>query len=106
MDADSQKIFDEILLKDQDSLSEGEVQFLMARRSYLNDEQRKRYASLIAAHEKAVKSGKAGKSADGLDEMKLPALKKLAEKEEVEIKGLTTIPEIAAAIRNERSKQE
>lgn len=96
-------MFDTILAKDKDSLSEGEVQFLMARRSYLNDEQRKRYADLITAHEKAVKSGKVGKSEDGLDEMKLPALKKLADKEEVDVKGLTTVPEIAAAIRAARA---
>lgn len=106
MDSQSQEIFDAILTKDQDSLSTEEVDFLMARRGYLNDEQRKRYAGLISAHEKAVKSGALGKSEDGLDEMTVKALEALAKKEQVVIKGLTTKPDIVTAIRTARKNAE
>lgn len=105
MDSESQKIFDEILLKDQDSLSQEEVAFLMARRSYLNDEQRKRYADLISAHEKAVKSGTIGMSADGLDAMGVPDLRALAEKEGVELKGARSKAALMAAIRAGRESK-
>lgn len=102
MDPKSQEIFDTILTKDKNSLSLEEEQFLLARRDYMNDEQKKRYADLIKEHEKAVKSGDLGKSEDGLDEMTNAALGKLAKTEKVVIKGLTTKPEIVAAIRSAR----
>ena len=58
LDTQSKETLDIILSKDQASLSTEEEAFLLARRSYLNDEQLKRYASLIKAHEAAVKAGK------------------------------------------------
>jgi len=54
MDQKTQEVFDEILALDKDQLTEEQRQFLMARRSYLNEMQRKHYADLIEAHEAAA----------------------------------------------------
>lgn len=87
MDAESQKTLDVILSMDKDSLTEDQKGFLLARRSYLNDEQRKRYADLIEAHEDAVKKGTVGKKAEEkpLSKMKLEELKAKAEGMEIEV---------------------
>lgn len=58
MDKDSQAIFDSILAMDKANLSTEQLGFLMARRSYMNDEQRKRYADEIKAHEGGLKKSK------------------------------------------------
>lgn len=84
MDTQSQAVFDEILKKDKDSLSMDEIGFLMARRSYLNDADRARYADLIKKHEKGelfpVKEEE-----EVLGAMSLKELKKIAKG--LEIKG-------------------
>lgn len=102
MDAQSKEMLETILAKDKDSLSDGEVQFLMARRSYLNDEQKKRYADLIKLHEAGKLSGTAG---DGLDSMSVADLKALAESEGVELNGARAKAAIVAAIREARKGQ-
>jgi len=56
MDQETKDILEGILKMDKESLSEEQKSFLLARRSYLNDEQRKRYADLIEAHEAAVEA--------------------------------------------------
>lgn len=84
MDIQSQEVFDTILKKDKDSLSMEEIGFLMARRSYLNDADRARYADLIKKHEKGelfpVKEEE-----EALGSMTLKQLKALAK--ELEVKG-------------------
>jgi len=57
MDKTTQEVFDSILALDKDTLTEEQRGFLMARRSYFNDEQRARYKDLIADHEKTSKGG-------------------------------------------------
>lgn len=47
MDQKSQEIFDSILLKDPDQLSESEIVFLRARRSYLKKAQLQEYKSVL-----------------------------------------------------------
>jgi len=51
MDAKSQELFNLIVSMDQETLTNEQKGFLMARRSYMNDEQRKRYADMIKLHE-------------------------------------------------------
>lgn len=98
MDAKSQEIFDEIIKIDQAGLSEDQKAFLMARRSYLNDEQRKRYADLIKSHEKGeLLAPKKGQEI-ALGDMNLKQIKEEAARREVDITGLKTTKEILAAI--------
>ncbi len=88
MDAESTKILNEILAGDKDTMSEEAMHFVMARRSYLNDEQRKRFEKEIKLHE-------AGKlfpfnkeeEGDGLEGMSMKDLAKKAK--ELGIKGYT-----------------
>ena len=51
MDSKSQEMFDTIIAMDQDALTDEQKGFLMARRDYFNDEQRKRYAPMVKAFE-------------------------------------------------------
>lgn len=101
MDAKSQETLAVILSKDKDTLLESEVQFLMARRSYLNDEDKKRYADLIKAHESGKKAS--GSAGDGLDSMNAADLKALAAEEGVDITGLRKNADIVEAIRAARA---
>lgn len=95
MDQITKETLETILAKDKDALSEEERQFLMARRSYLNDEQRERYADMIEAHEAGI-----GEEEVPLEEMNLKQLKAEAKKRGVDIKGLKTEEEILEAIQS------
>lgn len=103
MDQQSQEILEVILGKDKDRLSTEELGFLMARRGYLNDEQRARYADLINKHEK----GKLFSSDEDTDlgSMTLKELKAVAKAEGVDIKGLKTEGEIIDAINEARGEE-
>jgi hypothetical protein len=61
MDQKSKELFDAIIEMDQESLNEEQAGFLMARRGYMNDEQRKRYAKMIEKHEAGLKPAKPAK---------------------------------------------
>lgn len=104
MDQLSKETLDIILSKDKDTLSSEELGFLMARRSYLNDEQRSRYADLIKKHEK----GELISSNEDTDlgSMTLKELKAVAKAEGVDIKGLKTESEIIDAINEARGEEE
>jgi hypothetical protein len=94
MDKESQKVFDQIVSMDQESLSDEQKGFLMARRSYMNDEQRKRYAGMIKLHE----DGKLFVKEVALEDMDLKQLKAEAKKRKVSITGLKTEEEIIEAL--------
>ena len=47
MDEQSQKIFDKILKINPSDLSYEDIQFINARRTYLNDEQKRVFASVL-----------------------------------------------------------
>lgn len=55
MDPEVMETLKAILEKDKDLLSEDEKQFLLARRSYLNDTERARFADMIKDHEASLK---------------------------------------------------
>lgn len=76
MDAQTQEMFDTIIAADKDTLNDQQREFLMARREYMNDDQRKRYADMIEDHEANI--GKSGKEVP-LSKMKLDELKAKAE---------------------------
>ena len=52
MDSETQAFFDNILQKDITALTEGDIIFLRARRSYLNPEQEEKYKDFIKVEEK------------------------------------------------------
>ena len=54
MDKESQEVFDKIVKLDPSSLSYEQIQFLNARRTYLTQEQRRVFASILVK-EKAEK---------------------------------------------------
>jgi len=54
MDTQSKELFDSLVAMDKESLTEDQKAFLMARRPYFNDEQRKRYADMIEEHEAGI----------------------------------------------------
>lgn len=60
MDTLTQEKFNELIDLDIDSMSEEELAFLMARRSYMNAPQKERFAKTIKLHEdgKLFKKGK------------------------------------------------
>jgi len=47
MDESSKKRLEEIIAKDKNDLIQEDIDFLKARRSYLNDEQRVRFAEFL-----------------------------------------------------------
>lgn len=96
MDEKSQETFNEILRKDQESLSTEEREFLMARRSYLNDADRKRFADIIEEHEANI-----GKSGDGLDEKSVAELKEMLDEKEVEYPASAKKPALLKLLRAE-----
>lgn len=103
MDPKTQEMFDTIIAMDQDSLTNEQKGFLMARRSYFNDEQRKRYADMIKLHE----AGKllvddTEEDENDLSTLSLASLKKVAKDEGVDVKGLKSAKEFRKAIEASR----
>lgn len=58
MDAKSQEMFDKIVVIDSEGLNDVERGFLLARRDYMNDAQRKMHSKMIDAHEASLKKAK------------------------------------------------
>ena len=106
MDQASKEMFDELIAMDQESLSDEQKGFLMARRSYFNDEQRKRYSKMIELHEAGKLFGAKEEDENDLSTLKLPALKKIAEAEGVDVKGLKSVAEFVKAIKAHREDAE
>jgi hypothetical protein len=106
MDQQTQEMFDQLIAMDQESLNDEQKGFLMARRGYFNDEQRKRYASMIEAHEKGTLVGKKGEDENDLSTLSLAKLKAIAKEEEVEVTGLKTVAEFVKAIKAHREDAE
>ena len=96
MDPKSQELFDQIVDMDAASLNREQLEFLMARRGYMNDAQRKFHAVSIKKHEAGeLFVGSEGKE---LSDMTLDELKEEAEKRGVDITGLKTKKAILEAI--------
>ena len=77
MDKLSQEMFDSLIEMDKDSLSEEQLAFLMARRPYMNDVQRTRFAKEIKLHEDG-KLFAPKEEAESDDEAPVVAKKKVA----------------------------
>lgn len=58
MDSKSQELFDKLVGRGIEELSEDETAFLMGRRGYMSEDQKKKFASVIKAHEAAAKKSK------------------------------------------------
>lgn len=58
MNPEAQAVLEGILAKDKSTLTDDEVAFLRARRSYLNDEQTKRFADVLEGEKSSKKSSK------------------------------------------------
>lgn len=99
-------MFETILAKDQASLTDDEKGFLMARRSYMNDDQKKRYAEMIDLHEKGELFSAPVEDENDLKSLSLARLKEIAKVENVEVKGLKSVAEFARAIQATRDEKE
>lgn len=89
MNPEAKEVLETILGKDKATLNQSEVEFLRARRDYLNDEQKKRFADVL-------EGGDAGPTS--LSDMTVAALKQLAADNEVDIAGLSKKDEIVAKL--------
>ena len=99
MDSESKALFEEIVKKDQDSLTRPEAEFLMARRSYMNDADRKRYADMIKKHEAGELFPEEASGEVDLSTLSLKQLKKIAKDKGVEgISKLKTAEDLIEAI--------
>lgn len=103
MDAKTQELFDIIVSMDKDTLSDDQKGFLMARRSYMNDEQRKRYADMIKLHEAGKLLTPAEEDESDLETLSIKKLQAIAKDEEIDVKGLKTAKELARAIKASRA---
>lgn len=106
MDNTSQEMFDQIIQMDKDSLSKEQRGFLMARRGYMNDEQRKRFADMIKAHEAGTLENEGEEDENDLSTLSLKSLKAVATEEKVNVKGLKSAKEFIKAIQAHRDDQE
>lgn len=107
MDSTSQEMFNAIIAMDKDSLTKEQRGFLMARRSYMNDEQRKRYADMIKAHEAGtLDQDEEEEDENDLSTLSLASLKAVAKEEGVNVKGLKSTKEFVKAIQAHRDEQE
>lgn len=89
MNPEAQVVLEKILAKDKSTLTGDEKAFLRARRSYLNDEQTKRFADVLDDSDE---------TSSPFDSLTLPALKKLAEENEVDLTGASKKPEVIAKL--------
>lgn len=106
MDQKSQEMFDEILSLDQETLNDEQKGFLMARRGYFNDEQKKRYAEMIKLHEAGKLFASTEEDESDLTTLSLAKLKDIAKEEGVDVKGLKSAKEFAKAIKVAREDNE
>jgi hypothetical protein len=105
MDTQSQAMFDELVAMDQEVLNDEQKGFLMARRGYFNDEQRKRYADMIKAHEAGKLFAPKVEDEADLETLSVKKLQAIAKAEGVDVKKLTTAKEIAKAIKASREEE-
>lgn len=94
MDAESKKVLDAILERDKDTLSQEELAFVMARRSYLSTEDKKRFSKEIDLHE----DGKLFVAEKSVEEMNSKELKAKAKALGVEVKRGAKDDDIREAI--------
>lgn len=93
MDPKSKEIFDELVVKEPHELNEEQVAFLRARRSYLNADQKVKFASLLKDADNAPATS------DGLEEMSVEELKAVAVEKGIDVKKLDAKAKLLKAIR-------
>lgn len=86
MDEKSKETLETILGMDKDTLSKEQLGFVMARRGYLNDEQKKRFDKEIKLHEKGELFKDEEEGGEGLEGMSMKLLTKKAK--DLKIKGI------------------
>lgn len=94
MDEQSQAMFDQIVELDADAISQDQLAFLMARRSYMNAEQKKRWANEIDLHEE----GKLFVADLPVAEMNLKQLKAKASELGLEVKKGAKLEDVRALV--------
>lgn len=105
MDSQTQEMFDQLKAMDQESLNIEQKRFLMARRDYFNDEDRKRYADMIKLHEAGKLTEEVEEDASDLNTLTPASLKEVAKKEGVEVTGLKSKAEFVKAIKAHREAE-
>lgn len=103
MDTISQAKFDELIDLDIDSMSQEELSFLMARRSYMNAVQSERFAKTIKLHEAGKLFKNESAEGDDLEGKGVKALVAIVKAEglDIDVKGMKA-PELVEAIREAR----
>lgn len=96
MNPEAKIVLENILAKDKSMLNSEEIGFLRARRSYLNDEQKKRFSDVL----KGVKDTPEAPEGDDLDKMESKALKAVAKGMDLAVGG--KVDELKARIREAR----
>lgn len=108
MDTISQAKFDELIDLDIDAMSQEELGFLMARRSYMNAVQTERFAKVIKLHEagKLLVKTSSTEEGDDLEGKSVKALVAIVKAEEldIDVKGLKA-PALIEAIREAREAE-
>lgn len=95
MDKQSQEKFDALMKVGKGSLNKSELEFLMARRDYMSDEQRKAFKEEIDLHE----DGELFPTEKSLEDMNVKELKAFAKENEIDIAGMKKEDEIRDAIK-------
>lgn len=107
MDTFSQETLAEILKMDKANLTEDQLAFVMARRSYLNDADQARFAEEIKLHEAGKLFGGSANldevADEDLEDLKVADLKKIADKLEIEGSKDMKKPELIEAIKEARA---
>lgn len=105
MDSQSQEMFEQLKAMDQESLNIEQKRFLMARRDYFNDEDKKRYAEMIKLHEAGKLVEEVEEDENDLNTLTLASLKEVAKEEGVEVTGLKSKAEFVKAIKAHREAE-
>lgn len=106
MDTQSAKLFSELIVKDVSSLLPDEAAFLRARRDYMSDQERERFASILEAPKKEAPAASGSKADDKEPKLDRRALWKEAKGMGIALTQDMTAPQIKALIDQAKFDQE
>lgn len=101
LDKETQKLFNELVIKGVHELTVEDIGFLRARRDYLSDQDRQKFASVLEVKKEVIKAPVAPAS-----DLKRPALMKEAKKLGIKFEKDVTAPQLRAMIDNAKFEKE
>lgn len=102
LDKDSQKLFDELVTKGVHELTAEDIGFLRARRDYLSDQDRQKFASVLEVKKELPPQQPTSQGSD----LKRPALMKEAKAMGLKFDKDVTAPQLRAMIDNANFEKE